>query len=491
MRVDERAHDSSRPEEAGAREGRRRMSLRPGMTLDHRYELRERLGAGGQGSVWRAFDRNTEAERALKVVHLPGQDREAAERARREAHLVKDARHPAVVTCHSLFEIPSEDVLVLVFDLVQGSSLADMLEDPRLDRARRLAALRHIAGALAFLHARRIVHRDLKPDNVLVTSVFLEDPADPEGLKLIDFGIAAPRRGPDGSTLSGRFGTPPYMAPELFSAAGLDAQRSPARDVFAFGVIGWELLQRGHPSGLLPRAPAGAYQAEYEHRRRGRDPWPPRALEGRWGSVIAACLALDPEARPQDGGAILSFLAGAPETPAPPEVAAPWPSAPGVGQRPSAPGEGGPPRPITAPHFAPHDVEPEPPAGEASGPPGQAASAPASPVVRTEIAPASSLPQRSAVDRTTPMLPESGLLSSPERASSPGGGGTPGKSLSSETGPAFADGPGASSPGLSSPDGKEYAESFSGGTWPVVAAALVLVAVLAAGTAWLLLGGKG
>ncbi|MEZ4312643.1 MAG: protein kinase [Polyangiaceae bacterium] len=275
------------------------MSLRPGMVLDHRYELLQRLGEGGQGSVWRAHDRSTGEDRALKIVQLPAQNREALDRARREARLVQDARHPALVRCHSLVEIPGDDIVVLVFDFVEATSLAEAMSDSRFERMHRLAVLRHTAQALAFLHERGIVHRDIKPDNVLLTSVFYEDVAAPDAIRIIDFGIAAPQEGAGGTTLSGRFGTPAYMAPELFEIVGVDSQRSAARDVYAFGVMAWELLHGGHPTRVPIRSGAGVFSALYASLRPGREPWPPKS----WTDVGAlswtpVSRSIPPGARP-------------------------------------------------------------------------------------------------------------------------------------------------------------------------------------------------
>lgn len=376
------------------------MSLSTGSVIDARYELVERLGQGGQGSVWRALDRSTGVQRALKIIDLGEGDEEAAQRAHREAHVVRGLRHPSLVDCHSVVDILQERLLVLVFELVDATPLSEARGDSRLGRVHWLAALRNIAGALAHLHRNGVVHRDLKPDNILVTPLFWEDPAAPGNLKIIDFGIAAPRRGPEGATLSGRFGTPTYMAPELFVSPGLEEQRSPGRDVFAFGVIAWELLEGSHPAGLPRGSSASAFAVSYQALRSGRAPWPPHAPKGAWGSVISACLALDPASRPADGGAILALLGDSSQTPHPPEVS-------GRRSHPSkAPDLEG----STDSHKAPRvEAAPEP----------TVPSAPTTGVLSTERAIASSLPRASGVERTTPMPPEGVSSSAPQGTAEP------------------------------------------------------------------------
>jgi serine/threonine protein kinase len=373
------------------------VSLRPGFVVDERYELAVRLGQGGQGSVWKALDRSTKKLRALKIVDLGDGDEEAAQRAHREADVVCGLEHPSLVDCHSAVKIPAERRLVLVFDFVEATPLSEARTDARLGRVHWLAALRHIAGALAHLHRHGVVHRDLKPDNILVTPEFRDDPAAPGSLKIIDFGIAAPRRGPEGATLSGRFGTPAYMAPELFASPGLEDQRSPARDVFAFGVIAWELLEGSHPAGLPRGSSMSAFAASYQALRSGRSPWPPHVPQGAWGTAISACLALDPALRPADGAAILALLGDPSQAPRALEVAE-------RRSRPSrSPDLAGP----TDSHAAPRGVSVREPT---------VPSAPSKGVLSTERAVASSLPRASAVERTTPMPPEVVVVVPPPKA---------------------------------------------------------------------------
>jgi len=457
------------------------MSLRRGERLDQRYELIEQLGKGGQGTVWRALDRSTGETRAVKVLHVT--DHDAFERADREATLLSKVVHPSLLQCHSLVRLPARDMLVLVFDFVESTTLASALSDPRLERTHRLAALRHIADALGHLHAEGIVHRDLKPDNVLLTTDFWEDPASPAALKIIDFGIAAPLAGPEGSTLSGAFGTVPYMAPELLLEPTLEAQRSPSRDVFAFGVMGWEMLEKGHPTGIPANAGAQIFRETYRHFRRAREPWPPRKLEGRWGSVICACLALDATLRPTDGRVLLGLLERGTPAPAPVERA--------PQERDDRPGDARAVRPETA-HGSrarrPRDVTdehvpatvdsaPPPPVKARTPPPREPTieSAPlASAVVRTAIAPSSSLPSPAPRDRTTPMPPDVGEIAAPvPRASRPEIGGSPSQKKPSDRGARRA---------------AEMPKEASVG-W-ILLVALILAGAVVAATAWLLLDRK-
>jgi len=259
------------------------------------------LGEGGQATVWKAIDPlEGGAVRAIKIFQLGSASPENAERARREAKAIGRSRHPGILPCLSLFENPAEDLLGLVFEYVRGRSLSDSLFDPRMTQEHRRTALRQLADTLAYVHGLRVIHRDIKPDNVLVTDAFWESPAEAGTLKLVDFGIAAAAGNPKPLTrVGGVVGTAPYLPPELVDTTGLfEAGDDFQRDVFAFGVLAWEVLIGGHPTGMPLGASRDAFAGVYLTARAGKRVWPPEAPPSPELPIVRACLALSPSARP-------------------------------------------------------------------------------------------------------------------------------------------------------------------------------------------------
>jgi serine/threonine-protein kinase len=275
------------------------MELRPGVSID-RYTLVEPLGQGGQGAVWKVVDPLKNVLWALKLFDLAELPQTAAERARREAQTVTLLRHPAIVPCHALFEIPADGILGLVFELVSGQPLSNLIADPRLTAAHRLAILEQLSTAVLYVHGRGVVHRDLKPSNILIADSFWSAPRALGGVRLIDFGIAKALHNRRPLTVQGGIiGTKRYMAPELLLPHRFPgASEGVSRDIFALGVLAWELVLGEHPTGLPLDAPGSAYADAYEAALQGRRPWPPGDRSSPAAAPFRAYLELDPQKRP-------------------------------------------------------------------------------------------------------------------------------------------------------------------------------------------------
>jgi serine/threonine-protein kinase len=201
------------------------------------YRLARRLGQGGMGEVFLAWDERLGRRVALKRIRREDPTARERERFRREASAAARLSHPAVVQIYDLVEDPTGDVLV--FEYVEGRTLRELLIEglPSLDLAMRLA--REIAEGLAAAHAVGLVHRDLKAENVMVT---------PDGhAKILDFGIAkATGLGLDAETLTGHgvvLGTFHTMSPEQARGGEIDSRS----DLFSLGVLLYELLTGRSP----------------------------------------------------------------------------------------------------------------------------------------------------------------------------------------------------------------------------------------------------
>jgi serine/threonine protein kinase len=202
-----------------------------------RYAIRDELGRGGMGVVWRADDQVIGRQVALKELPAPqgvtGQDRaNYLERVLREARTAGRLNDPAVVT---VFDVLSENgITYIVMELVEAPTLADIIADEGPLAADRVMALGlQVLGALETAHAAGIVHRDVKPSNIMVL------PGD--RVKLADFGIARAMDDPNLTMTGGIMGSPGYMAPELFAGS----QPAPASDLWALGATLFHAVE-GH-----------------------------------------------------------------------------------------------------------------------------------------------------------------------------------------------------------------------------------------------------
>jgi serine/threonine-protein kinase len=210
-----------------------------------KYEILERIGQGGMGTIYRAYDRELERDVALKVVRLPEVAPNVAARMLREARTLARLEHPGIVPVHDVGTL-ADGRAFYAMKLVRGAPLDAMHASPLVDRLR---IIERLCEAVAFAHANGVIHRDLKPQNVMVG---------PFGEVLVmDWGIAKLLQGPD--TTSGRVrapsdvpasslstadgsvvGTPGYMAPE--QATGDVSSIDARTDVFAVGAILRDLI---------------------------------------------------------------------------------------------------------------------------------------------------------------------------------------------------------------------------------------------------------
>ncbi|MFL6052650.1 MAG: serine/threonine-protein kinase, partial [Actinoallomurus sp.] len=184
---------------------------RAGDVVDGRFVLKEQLGSGGMGTVWRAHHRHLDIEVALKQMILPadgpdGVPEELSARARREGRtLARLTPHPGIVSVRDLITV--DGLPWLVMELIEGRSLKEIVwRDGPLTEERTAELAEQLLRALRFVHGHGVLHRDLKPGNILINAA--------GDATLVDFGIAVHT---DDTTLthSGAvIGTPGYIDPE-------------------------------------------------------------------------------------------------------------------------------------------------------------------------------------------------------------------------------------------------------------------------------------
>ena len=213
-----------------------------GKTLGH-YEITDKLGQGGMGSVWLAQDAKLGRRVAIKTLPEEfAKDEERLARFEREAKLLASLNHPNIATIHGLEE--DNGTRFLVLELVEGDTLQDRLKRGAIPVEESLKLALQIAEALEAAHEKGVIHRDLKPANIKVT---------PDGkVKVLDFGLAKAFIG-DGAdpslsnspTLSMAatqqgiiLGTAAYMSPEQARGQEVDKRA----DIWAFGCVLFEML---------------------------------------------------------------------------------------------------------------------------------------------------------------------------------------------------------------------------------------------------------
>lgn len=212
-------------------------ALRPGVVVDRRYRLRERLGGGGMAAVWRAEDLDERRFVALKLLHPRHRvDSHARDRLRREARLLIGFDHPNLARAYRVRLDHQEPYLVL--ELIDGETLESEIGDRaevghHFSSAEILSISEQLVAAVTYAHQRSVIHRDLKPSNVMLAR---------GQVKILDFGIAKilqdAAEGAAATTCGRILGSSFYMAPEQASGREVDART----DIFSLGVILFEML---------------------------------------------------------------------------------------------------------------------------------------------------------------------------------------------------------------------------------------------------------
>ncbi|MFB6892725.1 protein kinase [Kitasatospora sp. NPDC056327] len=250
--------------------------------LAGRYELGDRLGRGGMGTVWRARDRMLDREVAVKeltVSHLPEEDLEILHaRMKREAAAAARIKHPGVITVHDVLEQDGRPWIVM--ELVDGRSLADVIsQDGTLPPRAAAEVGGQVLAALHRGHQLGVLHRDVKPANVLLEH-------GTGRAVLLDFGIATYEGSAELTRPGDLVGSPDYLAPERAQGE----RPGPASDLWGLGATLYAAVEGDSP--FRRTSPLTTLAAVVG------DPLPEPRRAGPLGPVLAALMAKDPADRP-------------------------------------------------------------------------------------------------------------------------------------------------------------------------------------------------
>jgi len=247
-------------------------ALRPGALLDGRYEVKEVLGMGGMGVVYRAFDRELQEPVAIKTLRPEAMsgDPVALERFKQEIRLARKIAHRNVVRTYDLGQV--NGMYYLTMEYVEGTSLKQLISSRgKLPLPVTLTIGKQLCRALEVAHAEGVIHRDIKPQNMVV---------EPSGfLKVMDFGIARLANPPKGKGLTEAgmsIGTPDYMSPEQLSGGELD----PRSDLYSAGVVLYECC-----TGRVPFEAETTWSLIAKHLE--EEPPDPRALNAEVSEALA------------------------------------------------------------------------------------------------------------------------------------------------------------------------------------------------------------
>ncbi|MFC9326545.1 serine/threonine-protein kinase [Kitasatospora sp. NPDC057015] len=265
-----------------------------------------KIGRGGFGVVWEAFDAKVGRPVAVKVISEENAtDEREVRRFVAEARTVGNLSHPHIVTLYDLGEVRGAGFAThyLVMELVRGSSLAEVLRGGLPGRELALRWAGQVCGALDAAHRAGVVHRDIKPENIMITEA--------GEAKVLDFGIARLETQAAGLTSTGSvIGSPHYLAPERWSGGPVDGRA----DLYALGCVLYQLC-----SGEKPFTADNAVTLMYQHLNDTPDA--PPGVEPELAALVLQLLAKAPADRPADAAEVrrrLAAIEAGPPVPAAP-----------------------------------------------------------------------------------------------------------------------------------------------------------------------------
>ncbi len=266
--------------------------------LADRYSLDRVLGRGGMATVYLARDLRHDRPIAVKVLHPEVAAALGPERFQREIRVAAQLQHPHILPVYD--SGAGAGVLWFTMPYVEGETLRQRLQHTgSLPVPEAVRILSCVARALGYAHRRGVIHRDVKPENVLVSQ---------ENVFLADFGVAKPFAAAANQQLTTAglvLGTPAYMAPEQAAADPATDHRA---DIYAFGILAYELLAGEPPFANLPLGLLLAAHASREPEPiTQRRPEVPSSL----ASLIARCLRKDPAERWDSADALCGELQAA------------------------------------------------------------------------------------------------------------------------------------------------------------------------------------
>jgi len=264
-------------------------NLPEGHIIDDRYEIKEKVGQGGFGAVYRVFDKKMSIDKALKIIpEALVSDEEAMADLQSEARTMISLNHNSIVRVYDFHDTGA--VKYIDMEFVEGKTLTKFkIEHPNKQvpetKVKELAI--KIADGLAYAHSKGIIHKDIKPQNVMLTK--------DDDIKIMDFGIAETvRTSMSRIQNSSSSGTLVYMSPEQIKGKDV-GKRS---DIYSFGAMLYELLS-GHPP---------FYKGDINYQILNEQPEQLKNVSDQMNDVILKCLVKDNKKRPNNFKIFITML---------------------------------------------------------------------------------------------------------------------------------------------------------------------------------------